>query len=215
MAPPRINRIGERFGRLEVIAFDKKCPSNGMRWICRCDCGAVKSIIYNSLVKGHSTSCGCTARVEAAKKNTKHGMASTPTYKSWHAMKQRCEGKGGHESYVERGISLDPSWESFDVFVSDMGLRPAGTTLDRIDNEKGYSKENCRWATNEQQLNNRSVSRLFDVGGERLSIPQISRKYGVGVSKLRHCIRKGMDIHEAMKPLGKGHLRPDGVFVKE
>lgn len=222
MAPPRINRVGERFGQLEVIGFDKKCPSNGMRWFCRCDCGVVKSVIYNSLVKGRSQSCGCVSRVSAAKKMTVHGMASTPTYKSWHAMKQRCEGKGGHQSYVERGIRMDPRWDSFDVFVADMGIRPDGKTLDRIDNTKGYSKENCRWADHVQQMNNRDSSRLFEVDGERLSIPQIARKYGIGVSKLRHCVRKGQSISEAMqdqqwkkKMPRKGCLRPDGVFVKE
>lgn len=218
-----INRVGKRFGLLEVIQFDKKCPRNGMRWFCRCDCGTVKSIIYNSLMKGRSTSCGCVARLNASKKMTVHGMASTPTYKSWHAMKQRCEGKGGHESYVERGINIDPRWESFEAFITDMGVRPDGKTLDRIDNTKGYSKENCRWADAVQQMNNRSVSRLFEVdGGEFLSIPQISRKYGIGISKLRHCIRKGQSIDEAMqdqkwknKSPRKGYLKPDGTFVKE
>jgi hypothetical protein len=193
-----------------------------MRWICKCDCGVVKSIIYNSLVKGRSKSCGCTSRQEAVKKMTIHGMSSTPTYKSWHAMKQRCEGKGGHESYVDRGITIDKRWDSFETFVADMGVRPDGKTLDRIDNEKGYSKENCRWADPFQQMNNRYTSKLFQVDGEKLSIPEISRKYGVGVSKLRHCIRNGQDIKEAMqdqtwKNRGprKGHLRADGVFVKE
>lgn len=219
-----IDRSGMVFGNLTVVKFDKKDGRNGFRWICVCSCGTEKSIIYNSLAKGRSTSCGCKAAEKRATANTKHGMASTPTYKSWHAMIQRCQGKGGHEKYVRKNLSVFCEWLSFDKFFADMGERPKGMTLDRIDNSKGYEPYNCRWATNEQQMNNRDNSRFFVVHGEKMTLPQISRKHEIGISKLRHCIRKGQSIEEAMQDQKwknkqpkdrKGYLKPDGTFVKE
>lgn len=82
----------------------------------------------------------------------------TPTYRSWESMKSRCKGTGGRKNnkwYLDKGITYDPDWETFANFLRDMGERPEGCTLDRIDNSKGYSKENCRWATASQQSKNR------------------------------------------------------------
>ena len=90
----------------------------------------------------------------------KHGMTYTPAWYSWASMLNRCRNGGQHNaaSYSEKGISFDPAWEDFSVFFSDMGLRPEGKTLDRIDNDKGYCKDNCRWATATEQVLNRGQS---------------------------------------------------------
>jgi hypothetical protein len=221
MPAKMIDRTGEVFGLWTVIKFDKKDHVSGFRWICRCLCGTERSVIYNSLAKGRSKSCGCQSVSAMVKSLTKHGMAGTKTYKSWHAMIQRSQGKGGHESYVDRGIDICPEWMMFENFLKDMGERPDGKTLDRIDNSKGYWPWNCRWATNEQQMNNRDNSRFVVVDGQKMTLPQVSKAYGVGLSKLRHCIRKGQSINEAMQDQRwknrtprKGYLKPDGTFVK-
>ena len=197
MPSPFRDKTGQTFGFWTVIEFAGRDGRNATIWKCRCICGAEKNVIVGSLMKGRSRSCGCKQYEMAAQKNTKHGMASTPTYKSWHAMIQRCEGKGGHESYPERGISICDEWRNFESFLADMGVRPQNKTLDRIDNAKGYSKENCRWATSKQQANNRSITRYVEVDGNVMPLIVACEKYNIGVSCIRHRLRKGMPEQDA------------------
>jgi hypothetical protein len=187
-----IDRTGNVFGEWTVLSFVKR-EKNTNYWLCKCSCGNTKTVIFNSLQKQKSTSCGCKAIAKRSKKLTKHGMAGTPTYKSWHAMLQRSQGKGGHESYVERNITVCPDWIKFENFLSDMGVRPDGKTLDRIDNTKGYYKDNCRWATPSEQQNNMKSNAFIYVFGERMTITRASKLYSIGISCLRHRLRKGMN----------------------
>lgn len=192
MPTPFRDKTGKSFGFWTVIGFAGRDKRNATVWMCKCICGTEKKVVVGSLLKGKSKSCGCKQYELTAEKNTKHGMAGTPTYKSWHAMIQRCEGKGGHESYPERSISICKEWNDFNVFFSDMGIRPKGKTLDRIDNTKGYSKENCRWATSLEQMNNRSNTVFVVVNNEKLSLNDACRKYNVGISCARHRLNRGM-----------------------
>lgn len=196
-----LDRTGKKYGYWTAISFyDRK--NTQTRWLCRCICGVERVVIAQSLTSGASKSCGCKQATLAGDKTRKHGMAKTPTYKSWHAMIQRCEGKGGHESYVERGIVVCDEWKSFEVFFKDMGERPINKTLDRIDNSKSYSKENCRWATAKQQMNNRTGNVIVEPFGEKMTIAEAADKYNIGISCLRHRLRNGMSINEALlKPI--------------
>ena len=125
-----------------------------------------------------------------------HAMYGTPTYKSWAEMKHRC-GNPKKSDYVN--VSYCEEWEDFRNFFRDMGVRPSGTSLDRIDPEGDYCKENCRWADWETQENNRTNNRRFLYEGEKLTIPQIARKYGISRSNLANKIYiKKMDIVEAV-----------------
>ena len=108
-----------------------------------------------------------------------HGMYGTPTYKSWANMKDRCGKKG-----YEENITYCKEWEDFRNFYKDMGERPKGTTLDRIDPFGNYCKENCRWVDYEVQENNRTNNRKFYVNGGLYTIPQLSRMYGIKLSTL-------------------------------
>jgi hypothetical protein len=196
MPTPFHDKTGQSFGFWTVLEFAGRDKSKKTIWLCKCICGVQKKVVIGSLQKGRSKSCGCKQYQMAAKKNTKHGMASTPTYKSWHAMIQRCEGKGGHESYPERGIAICEQWYEFNNFLLDMGIRPKGKTLDRIDNTKGYSKENCRWATSVEQINNRSNTVFVIVNDERLALSDACKKYNVGISCARHRLKKGMSYND-------------------
>lgn len=115
--------------------------------------------------------------------NYRHGMYGTPTYKSWSEMKHRCKnpthGKGNY-----KGITYCAEWESFENFFRDMGVRPAGTTLDRINPCGNYEPTNCRWADIFTQENNRRNNRRFNYRGEEMTLPQFARKYGVSRSNL-------------------------------
>ena len=114
-----------------------------------------------------------------------HGMYGTPTYKSWAEMKYRC-GNPKRKDYVN--VSYCKEWEDFRNFFKDMGERPVGTSLDRIDVHKGYCPENCRWADDLTQENNRTNNRFFEYNGELLTLPQIARKYNISRSNLANKI---------------------------
>lgn len=127
--------------------------------------------------------------------NYRHGMYGTPTYKSWSEMKHRCNKNRGHYAKV----SYCEEWDKFENFFQDMGVRPEGTTLDRIDPYGNYEPSNCRWADIITQENNRKNNRKFEYNGELLTLAQIARKYDISRSNLANKIYlHKIDITEAV-----------------
>lgn len=162
-----IDIAGQRFGMWQVIGErPEDRPIDGpktTRWLCRCDCGSTKAVEASSLRDGHSTNCGCN------KATVKHRASKTPEYNSWNSMHQRCKSKPEYKN-----VPIDPRWcgspNGFFNFLADMGKRPEGTSLDRIDGTKGYSPENCRWASFKAQTMNRSNSRNVFFEGEKMAL---------------------------------------------
>lgn len=162
-------QVGDKYGRWEVIdkaEFDAK----RRLWHCRCECGTKRLIMDSQLKNGESQSCGCLRRDKCRNLNYSHGHTSsdqcanihscTRTYSTWSAMKTRCNNpkhKRFHY-YGGRGITYCDKWESFEGFLADMGERPQGKSLDRIDVNGCYCKDNCRWATDIEQANNKRLS---------------------------------------------------------
>lgn len=149
-----IDRVGNRYGKLIVIGLAPKKHKLRTHWLCRCDCGKEVSIWSGSLER--TKSCGCAISEAVIKRNTKHGYKTrknqSRTYTTWLSMHARCKHKDRHKYW--RHIEVCERWKFFENFLEDMGERPIGKTLDRIDNDKGYFKENCRWATAIEQRRN-------------------------------------------------------------
>ena len=153
-----VDLTGQKYGRLTVIRRSEKRHLAGALWECSCECGGASVSNSLKLRTGHTQSCGC-MKVEAVP-NLRHGYSGTATHRSWKEMRQRCLNPNSDkwQWYGGRGISVCAEWDGFEVFLTDMGVRPAGKTIDRINSDGNYEKSNCRWATpTEQATTNRGV----------------------------------------------------------
>ena len=169
-----INLTGARFGRLVVLQRDNDTVTpNGkkrVKWLCRCDCGNTVSVRSDSLRNGLTTSCGCLNRENCSKINYIHGKSKTRLHKVWRSMKDRCYNPNciSYPDYGGRGITICESWlNSFMNFYDwamasgyNQEAQYGECTIDRINNSKGYSPDNCRWVDMTVQSNNRRVRRI-------------------------------------------------------
>jgi hypothetical protein len=156
-----IDLTAQRFGRLVVERRIDNDKHGGTRWMCMCDCGKISVCLPSNLRGGRSKSCGCLNKEVAVKTRTTHNMSGTKEYVTWRNMKTRCENPNStaYKYYGGRGITICKEWlDSFEAFYRDMGDKPEGLSIDRIDNDGGYSPDNCRWATQSEQCFNQRRS---------------------------------------------------------
>jgi hypothetical protein len=191
--PSKLNLIGQRYGKLIVTG---EAGSNGRKtqWVCQCDCG--KEIIAQTIILRHAgkTSCGCDTDEKRTVHSRTHGLSKSPTYKSWIMMKSRCYNKNytHYKYYGGSGVTVCDEWlKSFATFLKDMGERPAGKTLDRIDPKQPYCKSNCRWATRAEQVENRAYTRHYTYNEETKNLTQWARFLGVSTKKVRAAAERG------------------------
>lgn len=176
----------------------------GVVWECRCKCGKTINTTAKSLRRGNTKSCGClnSERLIARNKaGALHGMTGTPTWATWDNMIQRCTNPNhkSYKRYGDRGIEVCPAWRNeFLAFYKDMGERPAGMTLERIDNDKGYEPGNCRWASPLEQANNRRNNISLTVGGVTDTLANWSRKTGIGQKTIMYRIKNGWSDEQAL-----------------
>lgn len=153
----KVDLVGQRFHALLVVSKSARTDGRNVYWNCYCDCGGIREATSGALKCGHTSHCGCLSSIVRAAVATTHGHADSPLYCVWQAMLNRCRNpkQKSYPRYGGRGIKVCERWLKFENFLSDMGPRPEGLTLERNDNEGNYEPGNCRWATMLEQRHNR------------------------------------------------------------
>ena len=200
----RLNDLtGQRFGRLTVLERGPNNNRNRATWKCRCDCGTAKTIAGASLVRGYSTSCGCYNSEQTSKRNYRHGLTNTAEYRAWTGMFTRCTNPEyrAFSRYGGRGIIVCERWSGengFANFLNDMGFRPSTQhSLDRINVDGNYEPENCRWATQKEQMRNTKNSVYFTYRGETKTLPEWAELLGIAYHTLYRRIKNGWPLEKA------------------
>ena len=158
----KIDLTGQRFGQL-VVLKDIGRKRGLVFWLCQCDCGKQTKVISNNLRTGNTKSCHDRGRPPIihghCRRPSNHG---SPTYMIWCTLRQRCQNPNNpnYRNYGGRGIKVCKRWNKFENFLADMGERPKGRSIDRINNDGDYKPSNCRWATWSQQMKNRREWRI-------------------------------------------------------
>lgn len=180
------------------------CAVKNSKAFYRCECGTERWVVIYDVTSGKSKGCGCkgfSAFITAAKRaNTTHGATKTREFCAWTELRRRCRSVERHDSinYSGRGITFDSRWDIFDNFLSDMGLRPDGYSLDRIDNNKGYSKENCRWASRKEQERNKRTNRIITIFCEQMPVCAACEFYGVSSGTVYQRLNRGWPPEKAL-----------------
>ncbi len=207
-----IDLTGQRFGRLCVQERQGSDAWKSALWCCKCDCGNECIVSSHNLRTGHTQSCGCLQRERAAKANTTHGHRHTRLYGIWNSMVARCHRKNtkAYPDYGGRGITVCDEWKrDFQAFYDWAMANGYNDTLsiDRKDNDKGYSPDNCRWATTEIQANNKRSNISVEYNGESHTLAEWSKILGIKDATLRKRLNDGWGIEEAFTVSLKGVVK--------
>jgi hypothetical protein len=190
---------GQVFHNLKVISFCEIKNTNAV-WLCEClICGNKTPVTRPNLRSGNTKDCGCMKSEKLSESKTIHGMSRTPTWNSWNKMNNRIR-LGEKHSKIYGMIDIENRWvESFENFLADMGERPKGKTLDRIDNTKGYFKDNCRWATQSEQNRNRSTNVILTYQGKTMCAIDWSKEIGIHPNTIRRRLKRNLPIEQVLK----------------
>ena len=171
-----INLQGRIFGRWRVLHHFR-----GSFWACICECGVERNVHAGRLKNLQSQSCGCKKREETRERFRVHGMSGSKIFNIWKNMLDRCNNPNAaaYRHYGGRGITVDPRWLSFENFFADMGLKPRGMSLDRIDNNGPYGPKNCAWRSDKNQANNRRNAVRIVLDGIEDSLEGHSARTGI------------------------------------
>lgn len=191
----RKDKAGKRYGMLATVSSFNK---NGrLYWKCKCDCGNYTDVLSSSLDGVHTKSCGCYLHTNSKT----HGLYGTRIYRIWHGMMNRCYNKKtrGYNYYGGRGVKVCEKWHAVTGFYEDMRDGYEDTfSIDRIDVNGNYCKENCRWATSEQQSYNKRNSVVVTVFGHDYKIKDLREAFGISESSYYRIISTGKTIEETL-----------------
>jgi len=201
---PEKDLTTKKFGLVTVLkpVGRVKGPHNKhIVWKCICACGKIFFARDNNLKQGSTRSCGCVGKESAKIRFRKHGLCSSPEYHTWQAMINRCTNKNniGYHNYGGRGISVCDSWRSFKRFYQDMGDRPElDYRIDRIDNSKGYFKENCEWVTQSENNRNKRTNRVLVFNGVAKCVAAWCEITGINKSTIHGRLRLGWSVEKTL-----------------
>jgi hypothetical protein len=190
----------QQFGLWTVIKY-----TGNQKWLCQCRCGIQRNVNGSDLRNGSSRSCGMGTCTQRSTANTTHGetrKGKSPEYQIWLGIKRRCTNPKatGFANYGGRGIKMCERWaKDFTAFLSDMGRRPPGTFIERIDNNGNYEPTNCKWATRLEQANNARSNRLLTLNGETKTATQWARLLNLPAEVIRHRLDKGWSFERILK----------------
>lgn len=201
-----VNLIGKRFGRLVVIKQAKNGKCQKLRWLCLCDCEEKIIVFGCNLIRNHTQSCGCLQKERVTKHGNCKGEIYTKIYGIWKAMVQRCTNPNNKywENYGGREITVCKEWLKFGNFLADMGKSwRLGLQIDRINNNKGYYRENCGWVTSEQQQRNRNNNHLITYNGKTQCIVEWSEETGISAKTICTRLRRGWTVQRTLTTFAK------------
>lgn len=197
--PFKDNFVGRIFGRLTVLSY-----AGNKKWLCRCSCPlkTEKAIHRYSLMTGRTKSCGCINKETIRKGPVTHGMSGSKEYTVWVNMRERCYNKNNdhYYAYGERGISVCDRWlNSFENFIEDMKICPPDKfSIDRIDVTGNYEPDNCRWATKEEQANNKNNNHYLTLNSKTQSISNWSKETGIEPGTILARILRGWSVEDTL-----------------
>lgn len=205
--PAFIDRTGHRYGRLTVVRRAENSKHRHTRWECLCDCGTTTVVDSPSLATGNSTSCGCLFTEQLLERNTKHGRAGSPsegsTYSVWMSMRGRCNNHRhvSYPYYGGRGIKVCPRWDCFEAFLEDMGERPEGMSIERLDVNGDYCPENCVWIPLIEQNKNTRRNVQVTYKGRAMIALDFAREIGRKPGLVYRWLKQGLTPEQiAAKP---------------
>lgn len=194
-----VDLTGNRYFRLKVLSFYGKWKHGASKWLCECDCGRYGAFLGTLLKGGHTKSCGCLRKYNMSELFSTHKKSRLKEYKIWKEIRQRCynENNPAYHHYGGRGIKMSKDWYlDFMAFYRDMGPRPEDMTLERIDNNGDYCKENCKWATQREQTRNRRRNIMFIFEDKRYKLIDFVDALDVDYAKTRRRFRDNWEIKD-------------------
>lgn len=198
---------GKRYGSMTVLHRVENDKYGKARWLCRCDCGTEYIALCGNIVRGKTTRCKKCLGKLTAERCHKHGGSYTRLYKLLVGMKNRCRdaNRNSYKYYGERGIDVCDEWngkdgfENFRNWAINNGYQD-GLTIERIDVNKGYSPDNCKWIPFEEQANNTRRSKYCTINGEMMTLKQASKKYGIHYQTIYARFKKGEEGEDLIRP---------------
>lgn len=189
----KIEMAGRVFGRLTVISEAGRDKRLTVLWKCICDCGNIKIIRGSDLRNRQTESCGCKRSEVTIKRNITHGKTGTLEHNIWRSMRTRClcQNNPAYSSYGGRGITICERWMDFENFFEDMKECPKGLSIERIDNDKGYLPNNCKWGTRTEQNRNKRVNKESKTGVSGVTWSEQAQKYKANIGVDNELIHLG------------------------